>query len=362
MHILIVTNIKDIKFKVYNYLEDIFKLIKTIKNFFIKNYQIVFCFTILIAIFVVAINPKPYIDSTLKGFIVWAKIVLPSLFAFFIFTKILMQNNKTMNIFSFLNKPFKKIYSCEFGGYIFIMSVLAGYPVGASLISEFYEQNKLDLRQSKILCAFTSTSGPMFILGSVATSMVFNKTIGLVILISHLFASLTNGLLYKKIINKKYKYTNTNENKKIINFNKTIKKQNFNDIMLNTITSCLMIGGSIALCFTLVEILFGIVSPISDFLPNNNTFSNIGQVLKGIIAGIVEITNGCLQISNCGLNPLICSTIICGLISFGGLSIHLQSVVFLSKCKIKYSYFLATKITHMIFSILLSLVFGAILL
>ena len=171
-------------------------MIKTVKNFFKNNYQILFCFAILTAILIVAINPKPYIDSTYKGFVAWATIVLPSLFAFFIFTKLLMQNTKTMSIFGFLNKPFKKIYGCDYGGYIFLMSVLAGYPVGASLISEFYEQNKLDLKQAKILCAFTSTSGPMFILGSVASSMVFNKSIGFVILISHLIASLINGYIF----------------------------------------------------------------------------------------------------------------------------------------------------------------------
>lgn len=336
-------------------------MIINIKRFFIKNYQIIFCFIILIAIFVVAINPKPYIDSTFKGFEVWAKIVLPSLFAFFIFTKLLMQNNKTSSVFNFLNKPFKKIYSCNYGGYIFIMSVLAGYPVGASLISEFYSQNKLDLRQAKILCSFTSTSGPMFILGSVASSMVFNYKIGIVILISHLLASLLNGLFYKVVVNRKYK---NNKTDKIIDFisNNEIKKQSFNDIMLNTITSCLMVGGSIALCFTLVEILFGLINPLTHLFSNSGFLIGFGQVLKGIISGIVEITNGCLQISSCGLNPLLCSTIICGLISFGGLSIHLQSVVFLSKCKIKYSYFLLTKLTHMIFSILLSVVFGLILL
>ena len=131
--------------------------------------------------------------------------------------------------------------------------------------------------------------------------------------------------------------------------------------MLNTITSCLMVGGSIALCFTLVEVLFGVLNPILNIFTNINNFT-VGQVLKGITAGIVEITNGCLQISACTLNPIVIATIICALISFGGLSIHLQSVVFLNKCKIKYSYFLITKTTHMLISIILSLVFGAILL
>lgn len=339
-------------------------MLKTIKKIIVKNYQILFCFALLVAIFVVAINPTPYINSTLKGFKVWATIVLPSLFAFFIFTKLLMQNDKTMNIFGFLNKPFKKIYGCDYGGYIFAMSVLAGYPVGASLISEFYLQNKISLKEAKVLCSFTSTSGPMFILGSVASSMVCNNSIGVVILISHLLSSLINGYAYKLVLNKKTKKEQFIDFVKLENTNQSkIKKQTFNDIMLNTITSCLMVGGSIALCFTLVDILFGVLNPLLNILGNGNLLTaNLGQVLRGITAGIVEITNGCLQVSNCSISPIVMSSIICGLISFGGFSIHLQSVVFLNKCNIKYSYFLLTKTTHMVISILLSLVFGTILL
>jgi hypothetical protein len=50
------------------------------------------------------------------------------------------------------------------------------------------------------------------------------------------------------------------------------------------------------------------------------------------------------------------------LLSFGGFSIHLQSQMFLSSCKIKYKYFLLTKITHSIIALIISAIFSAILL
>ncbi|MBQ3047449.1 MAG: hypothetical protein IJD48_00340, partial [Clostridia bacterium] len=306
-------------------------------------------------------NPQPYITSTFNGFKVWATIVLPSLFVFLILTKLLMQNDKTMRVFYILNRPFEKIYNCKYGGYIFAMSVISGYPVGASLITEFYNQNLIDNKSAKILCSFCSTSGPMFIMGCIATSMIFNTKIGLIILICHLSSSLINGLIYKWFLDKKYpvkKTINTYKNGNTTAIQHLNKKQSFNEIMLNAAISTLMVGGSIAFCFALVELVFVVLNPIL----NTINLSNFVLVMKGIIGGIFEVTNGCLQISSLTLNPILLTTVLCGLISFGGLSIHLQSIVFLSKAKISYKYFLLTKITQTIISVVLSMIFALILL
>lgn len=337
-------------------------MIKNITKKIKQNYQFIFCFVLLIAILLIAANPEPYINSTLNGFKVWATIVLPSLFVFLILTKLLMQNDKTMKVFYVLNKPFEKLYKCRYGGYIFAMSVISGYPVGASLISEFYQQKLITDKEAKILCAFCSTSGPMFIMGSIASSMIFNTKIGLIILICHLLSSLINGFLYKLILNKKHKQDNK-ETKKIISQKLTSqKKQTFNEIMLNSTISVLMVGGSIAFCFALVEIIFVVLNPILNSIQVSSNIGSLILIIKSIISGIVEVTNGCLQISILSINPILLTTILCGFISFAGLSIHLQSIVFLSKCNISYKYFLATKLTQTLISVILSLVFGLILL
>lgn len=358
-----------------------------VKKFFIKNYQFIWCLVLLLIILIVAINPEPFISSTFAGIKIWATIVLPSLFCFFIFTTMLMQNKSTLKIFSFLDKPFKKLYNTpNFGGYIFAMSVISGYPVGAKLISEFYEQNLISKAEAHRLSSYCSTSGPMFILGSIASSMICNIKIGMVIFVCHILATLINGLIYRNYLNNsktikenmssnKYMidcHCNKNKLKTTINAKSKgigskeieIKKQTLNDIMQNTITSVLMVGGFIVISFTLLEIInvTSILKPI--YIICDKILPSSSGLAKGIFNGIAELTNGCVSI--CKLfsndNTLVVTTILCGLVSFGGISIHLQSYSFLSKCKIKYKYFLLTKITQTAISIVLCLILGTIIL
>ena len=375
-----------------------------LKSFIKNNYEFLFCMLLLILILIISISPQTYINSTFYGFSVWAKIVLPSLFVFFILTTLLQQNSKTQKLFCSTNKIFNKIYKTNGpSGYIFFMSIISGYPVGAKLISEFYLSKQINKTNAKKILAFSSTSGPMFILGSVASLMLNNLKIGEIILVSHYLATIFNGLLYR---NTKYKLTNKKnkksknisstltaktkksflkfklKNKKCLHNNLNIFKNNtykkfyfvskknniqkshltINEIMLNTITSVLMVGGFISLSFTILEILnslklftfisslFGLINPKS------------ASIAPLIFKGLLELTNGCLTLSYTTINTKILCVLLTALITFGGVSIHLQSNIFLSKCNIKYSYFLLTKITQTIISIIISTILSFVLL
>ena len=349
----------------------------TLKNFFKRNYEFISCIVFLVIIFFICITPKKYISSTFYGFSVWAKIVLPSLFCFFILTKILQNNAKTKHIFGKLDFVLNKIYKVKGPStYICFMSLICGYPIGAKLISEFYLEHKISKNDAYKLISFSSTSGPMFVLGSVASSMLGNIKIGIIILVSHYIATFLNGLIYRnfklknkaKIKNKAklniITFGNIQNRKYLISRKKQKnikqKKQNLNDIMLETITSVLMIGGFLALSFTLIEFLnsLKIFSFVEKFL--TLIFHKDLKIISPILSGILELTNGCLGICNFVSNKFLLTIILCALISFGGLSIHLQTNIFLSKCKIKYSYFLLTKITHAILSIVISCIFSLI--
>ncbi|NCB48567.1 MAG: hypothetical protein EOM55_02965 [Clostridia bacterium] len=298
----------------------------------------------------VAINPKPIISSTFEGLTVWAKIVLPSLFCYFILTKMLLQQQDSFKIFRILDKPFEKIFKTKsFGGYIFFMSILTGYPLGAKLIYEFSCQKLISKNDAKRMISFCSTSGPMFVVGSVAVGMFSNTTLGIVVFICHILSALINGLFYRNLKEKK------GENKINLSQNMpNIKKETLNDIMFNTIISVLMIGGYISLCFSLMEF----VTNLKIFEIINNFFASIfgNNIFESIIKGLVEVTNGCVSLTNDSFSSTILGCSLCTLISFGGLSIHLQSNFFLSKIGISYRYFLLTKITQTLIAFLLSLI------
>lgn len=363
-----------------------------VKSFLKNNYEFILSLFLLLLILIIAINPKNYISATFKGFSIWAKIVLPSLFCFFIFTKLLMQNASTIKIFNFLNKPFEKLFNTpKVGGYIYFMSSISGYPVGAKLISEFYEQGAISKDEAFRVSCYASTSGPMFVIGSVGISMFNSAKLGIIVLIVHLLSALINGLIFRNFSFNKVKNKEKKKNKSIatiikfssinctsqkenitqINNKETTNeekfiykptKQSLNDVMYNTIISVVMVGGYIALCFAILEVLnyLNILSFLGGAI--NKILPSTAKVGESILKGILELTNGCVSLSNGNYSLKAMCVAISFLTSFGGFSIHLQSYLFLSKCGISYKYFFASKVLHSIISIILSVIFSAILL
>ena len=84
--------------------------------------------------------------------------------------------------------------ACSFA---FIMGIISGYPVGAKLACKFRKENICSKEECERLLSFTNNSGPLFIIGSVGISMFGNSTIGILLFITHLLASISVGFLFR---------------------------------------------------------------------------------------------------------------------------------------------------------------------
>ena len=98
---------------------------------------------------------------------------------------------------------------------------------------------------------------------------------------------------------------------------------------------------------------FYILTIIKTFFANILNFSNINSEFStGNSTGIVEVTRGCLELSQ--YQDLFWSVIFAtGLISWGGLSILFQSLTFLKTCKIKIGFYILQKLSQCFISMLL---------
>ncbi len=295
----------------------------------------------------IIINPAIYITSCLNGIIVWATVVLPALLPFMFFTKTLTELG-VAEILATKFKLFPKIFKVpSVAVYVFVLSILSGYPVGAKIVADLYESGNITKEEAYKITTFTSNSGPMFILGSVGIGMFANKKLGIIILISHILGALINGLIYRNHKEKKLE-----KNKKIIVKNNL----SLGELMWNTVNSVLIIGGFIALFFVIIEIL----NNLHIFSPISNLFSSIfncnSNIFNAIFNGIFEITRGCLDISKLGLNEFFSGLLCTFIISFGGLATAMQAFVFLKKFDMRFSFFIKQKITHAIFASIISII------
>ena len=316
-----------------------------------KNIILTICISIILL--AIIISPDKYINVSFNAIVVWGKVLLPSLFPFFVFTKLLTSLGYVKKLSSTFSPITYKLYkSPPISSYVFLMSIITGYPVGSKLTADLYNNNYISKQEAKKIITFTSNSGPMFIVGSVGIGMLLNKTAGYIILISHIIGAMLNGLLYRNL------KTEDNSQKKFSYNNKEIET-NLSSIVMDSIFSILLIGGIIVVAFIIIELL----NSINIFYPINFILSKLNidtSISSSIFDGIFEITKGCLSTSNLNIS-LYSKTIICSsIISFGGLSTTLQAMAFL-KDIVSYKFFIGQKITHMILSTLICCVFALIL-
>ena len=246
---------------------------------------------LLLGVFVIALmlcfsfNPATYMQATYQGVVVWATAVLPALFPFFFLTNILTTTNILNKPASFLSRPLRFFYNTpKVSSIVFVLSIISGYPVGAKLISDLYKSKQIDKYEAVRINAFTSCSGPIFIIGTVGTKMLGKPDLGLTLFLIHFLGALINGFFYRN-------YGKNFKN----NINTFVAEQPVKDILGNAIKqsvlSILIVGGYIAISFLICNFLIEtnilklIVTPISYLL---KPFGIQAEFANGIVLGLTE--------------------------------------------------------------------------
>lgn len=319
---------------------------------YFQFFFLVFAFFVFLLII---IFPNTYLPSISRGVMVWATVILPGLIPFMFFSKIMTSMPYTFKSCFWLSKITNKCFKTpNITGYIYFMSVLSGYPLGAKLTKDFFDSGHLSLSQAKKVITFCSTSGPIFMIGSIGASLLSSYASGVIIFCSNILGSFFNGLLFR---GKKEKVTISSQ------FTPPPSRDILSDSMYSTVLSSLFVGGFIAMAFLLVEILshLNIINLVGSLL-NNTIFLGKLNIGGQIASGLIEVTRGCLELSQSSLSLQIKTILASGIIAFGGLSVHLQCMGFLSSVGIKYSYFLKTKLAHTLITVVLAIIFSIIFL
>lgn len=322
-----------------------------------KRTRIVATILVIAILILFVCNPEENIKACLLGLNIWAISWVPALLPFFILTKLLSE----LGFINFLAKKSEKITYKLFkvsgaSSYIFMFSIISGYPIGAKLTYDCFNKGLITKEEAYKITTFTSNSGPMFILGTVAVGMFGNIKIGIIVLISHILGAIVNGIFYRN-----YKLKNNININTIKNLNYNTEKHNeinLEDIMYTSIKSILIVGGYISIFFMIINLInnIQILKPINLLL--YSILKPIGLTPLGttsITNGIIEMTKGCLLLSQSSISTTLIIPIATAIITFGGLSIHMQSLTFLKKIEIKTSFYFIQKLTHVIFSTFISI-------
>lgn len=304
--------------------------------------------TVFLMLCIIA-QPKRYTDVALKGILLWATTVLPSLFPFFFLTLILTKIGVVNTISKHFEKLTQKIFKCNgVSSYVFLMSILSGYPVGAKLISELHNSKQIDKYEATRMATFCSTSGPLFITGTVGANMFENNCFGLTMLFCHVISAIICGIIFANIGDFRYRHNSS--------INPQKNENALYECVYSSTTSIICVGGFICIFYLISTIIKDckLLLPIEWLLslPLQNS-SNNKIIIDGFLYGLIECTNGCNILSQYSV-PLTAS-IACANISFGGISIILQSIIYLKKANVNIKIFILSKILQMVISFILCL-------
>lgn len=311
----------------------------------------------------IVIYPKQSFDSALNGLNIWFNVVCPSLLPFFIGSQILV----SLGIVSFAGTLFEPVMRPLFkvpgyGSFPFVMSITSGYPVGAKIVADLYENNMCSRTEAQRLLSFCSTSGPLFMIGAVGIGMLDMKECGTIILLSHYIGVICVGLLFRfygcepaKIFDMKTMRIKEAFQK----FKETLIKEKrpigliLSSAISNSINVLLSIGGFIILFSVIIRLLeqTGIISILSGLV--SLILSSVGfssSLSSPIASGFFEISVGSKLISS-AQGPLIQKlSAISGIIAWSGLSVHAQVASMISHTDLKISIYIISKALHMFFS------------
>lgn len=290
--------------------------------------------------------PDTALTSAAKGVTLWANTVLPALLPFFICANFMVAMRIPEYVGFLFDRPFRKIFGTSGkAAFIFIVSITSGYPMGAKLIGDLVARNEINRLEARRMLSFCSTSGPLFMLGSVGAGMLGSPAAGTVIATSHYLAALINGVLFRLLTSRKNPskqdtIRQTVKLSRLPRLGSMVPERSLLEILNESIISAFKTLGII--CAFIVLFMM-----ITDFFGNFGLFTIVeSDTGKAMLKGMFEMTVGCDAVSqlhlNLGLKSICCAM----LISWGGLSIMAQSISVLKDTGIGMRYYFAVKATH----------------
>lgn len=322
----------------------------SIRKFSISKiiYSILIAFILIFLI----INSKSISNSAIEAINICMYTIIPSLFSFMVISNFIMLTDFSNIIFTPFNWLSKYIFKVNKRyTYIIILSLFAGYPIGAKLINELLRNNEIDNDTANRMILFCMNAGPAFIFGAVAIPIFNSYTIGIIIFISHILSCIIIGFISSICI--KYTETNYINNKNNINYsNALIASINM------TVKSIINICAFIILFAVITNILTNDkVLELLSFITRNNLNKDL---IKNFFISILEVSNSVKNLINISshINILVLSS---GITAFGGVCIIFQVFSILNNCKIKYFKFILYRLIYSCISMALTYILSKFL-
>lgn len=259
----------------------------------------------------------------ISGITLFVYTIIPSLLPFILISELL----KSMNGFSIVARllsPFgNKTYSSS--KYVIIMGLLCGFPMGAKACCDLYEKNLINISTGNYLAAIYNLLSPGFIVGFYCNGILCDMNLIIPGIIGIYVTTFILGFILKLTKTPSYNsstgtYTPLSDDNMPISLDKALK---------NTFGALYNLG-----------IYIIVFSMLTGYIIE----SNLPNIIKVLLCGTFEVTNGLWALQQYISAPLI--KLLAGnfFISFGGICSIFQTYTYIKKCGFSIKYYIFAKL------------------
>ncbi len=313
---------------------------------------------ILVLTLFMLINPRETVAAASFGFKLWYIAVLPALFPFFVVSELLVSLRFVHLLGIWLEPIMRPLFNLPgSSSLVVVMGFTSGFPVGALLTRQLYEQNLLSDNEAERLVSFTNNCSPLFIIGAVGVGMFGSPTIGYWLAAGHYLSNLIVGLLLR------FKSDGVDLRSKLpapippIAFSSP-EIDGIGKILGRSvhgaINNILAVGGFIVVFSVLTRLLcaWGVIGFIAQVLTNIFGFINLTYPLAyGLCMGFFEITLGSQAAATSIVGNLFPSLVVVSVIlAFSGLSIIAQVMSIVAGIPVRFWFYIRARVAQICLS------------
>lgn len=330
--------------------------------------QIMITLALLIFCILMALYPAETWHAGVRGLSIWWDVLFPSLFPFLVLSELLLGFGIVHFLGTLLNPLMRPLFRVPgSGGFVFAVSCASGYPTGAKLTAQLWEQKLVTREEGERLVAFTTSSDPIFMIGAVSVGFFHNTSIAPILVASHYAAAFLVGVLMRfhgRGASPQPSESPTVQEEHHSRFLRAIYAMHearqadgrtFGELLRHAVSSSLrliiIVGGLVVFFSVIMELLVqtGSLGILYTLTEQGLQLAGLPPSLShSLVGGLFEVTLGAKEAGAAAAStPLIFKVAAASFVlSWGGLSVHAQIMSVLSSTPMRYGPFLLARAIH----------------
>lgn len=264
------------------------------------------------------LQPSAAMTAAGDGLILCAVILIPSLFPFFVLSRLLVASGAVSQVSRVLDRVMQPLFRLPgSAAFPLLMGFFSGFPVGARITGDLLEQGELTAEEAKRLVCFCNQPSPLFLIGTIGAGCFGDRRIGYLLFAAQTAAALICGFLLRFFAKGEKKSS-------------TLRKKTQHTPMLQAIPSAIHESVNLMLAVCGYVILFRVLLAILQsfgFLQGAASFFSLflpETVAEGFVSGLLEVTTGAALVSAAPAALSLRLGVIGFLLGFSGICVYLQ--------------------------------------